>query len=345
MKYIKTFFLTGFVSVMSCTGYAQQKHIFDVASYFIPKGWQQKQNDGSVQLLATDNKTGIYAMAIITKATPSDMSASENFNTKWKTTITDQIQLDEALTMQPASSGNGWEIETGGAAFTDNGVKGKIALLSATGGGRTVSVVIIYNSNQYDEALSEFLNSLELSKIPGNAPGNLPAPASANRVQSPDANNINIAGTWINRSSSNGPGTSGYIENEYIFNTDGTYSFYSKLWSQSVSNLILKKEKGTFIVSGKQITVVPATSVTEGWSKKNGIDEFGKLLSSTKNSLEKTTYQFTKFYFEGIKEWNLVLQADKPTKRDGPFSSNTSFSNAWYYAQPSAIKPKIQLPE
>ncbi|MBS1489577.1 MAG: hypothetical protein JSS93_03545 [Bacteroidetes bacterium] len=504
-----------------------QKQTFDVISFTVPKGWQQKQNDGSVQLLATDKKSGGYIMAIITNASASTATAIENFKSKWKAAIADQIQLDGEPVMQPSSGGNGWDIETGSAGYTDNSGKGNVALLSATGGGQTVSVVIMFNTKQYEKDLSAFLNSLELAEVKQNENAN---PSSANTknesksaivglwtdyvlettgyntngmpqytagylrkeytfypdgtylfrnkqwltktkdilfiyesgtysvngnritiipkqgkgefwsktsstkewgklvkaseyklenvtysfkiendpaykitrlilsagkptqrdggkfnapndpyefrysmreleslidnppglktglenklftaategtIQTSGTSTIDFAGTWINRSSSNNPGTPGYIENEYIFANDGTYSFYSKTFNQSISNIILKKEKGTYTVSGKQITINPTSNITEGWSKKNGTDEFEKLISSQKNSLEKATYQFTKHYFEGIKEWNLVLQADKPTKRDGPFSSNTLFSNAWYYSMTSAYKPAIVLP-
>ncbi|MBS1947995.1 MAG: hypothetical protein JST47_09530 [Bacteroidetes bacterium] len=505
-----------------------QKQTFDVVSFTVPKGWQQKQNSGSVQLLATDKKSGGYIMAIITNASASTATAIENFNSKWKAAIADQIQLDGEPTMQPSSNGNGWDIETGSAGYTDNGGKGNVALLSATGGGQTMSVVIMFNTKQYEKELSAFLNSLELAEVkqnenansssasienegttsivglwtdyvlettgyningmpqytagylrkeyafypdgtylfrnkqwltktkdilfiyesgtysvngnritiipkggkgefwsktsstkewgklvksseyklenvtcsfkiendpaynitrlilsPGkptqrdggkynapndpyefrysmreleslidNPPGlktgfenkSLTATTSNSTTQISATSNIDFAGTWISRSSSNNPGTSGYIENEYIFANDGTYSFYSKTFNQSISNIILKKEKGTYTVSGKQITINPTSNITEGWSKKNGIDEFGKLISSQKNSLEITTYHFTKHYFEGIQEWNLVLQASAPTTRDGPFSSNTLFSNAWYYSMPSAYKPAIVLP-
>ena len=36
-------------------------------------------------------------------------------------------------------------------------------------------------------------------------------------------------------------------------------------------------------------------------------------------------------YFSGIKKWQLVLQYDKPTERDGPYNGGTAFSNAWLY--------------
>jgi hypothetical protein len=61
--------------------------------------------------------------------------------------------------------------------------------------------------------------------------------------------------------------------------------------------------------------------------------------------LEKVTYQFTKHYFSGIQEWNFVLQADKVTQRDGPHSTNTTFSNAWYFRPISSTNTVIELPD
>ena len=82
----------------------------------------------------------------------------------------------------------------------------------------------------------------------------------------------------------------------------------------------------------------------EAWSKKDGVDKWGKLLSTQTRKIEKVTYTFIKHYFSGIQVWNLVLQNNKATQRDGPFSSNTTFSNAWYYSPISSNNPIIELP-
>jgi len=82
----------------------------------------------------------------------------------------------------------------------------------------------------------------------------------------------------------------------------------------------------------------------QAWSKKNGGDGFGKLLSSQNRTLETVAYRFTKHYFSGIDQWQLVLQADKATMRDGPFSTLTLFPNAWYYKPISSNNPVIELP-
>ncbi|MFD2581428.1 hypothetical protein ACFSR6_02930 [Pedobacter vanadiisoli] len=315
---------------------AQKNEVnFDVISYTMPEGWQRQENDGGLQLSVADKKSGAYAMVVITRASASTVSANENFNYNWDKLVKKTVQVNSAPAMSSPGNENGWEIISGGADYTSGRTSGTVTLMTATGGGKAVSVVLMTNTKQYQNDLTAFLNSLKLT----TAISGLNSIATSSKSA-----DIDFAGTWINRSSSNGLGTSGYIENEYIFNANGSYFFYAKIFNQSINNLILKKEKGTFEVSGKQLTLIPVSSVTEGWSRKNDIDEFGKLLSSQKNVLEKVSYQFTKHYFSGIQEWNLVLQASKPTKRDGPFSSNTTFNNAWYYAQPSVNKPAIKLP-
>jgi hypothetical protein len=111
-----------------------------------------------------------------------------------------------------------------------------------------------------------------------------------------------------------------------------------------MDKILLGKESGKFQISGNNLTVMPDKSVLEAWSKKDGTDKWGNFLSTQNIALEKVTYQFTKHYFSGIQEWNLVLQAGAPTKREGPFSSNTTFDNAYYYTPISANHPLIELP-
>lgn len=108
--------------------------------------------------------------------------------------------------------------------------------------------------------------------------------------------------------------------------------------------LLLVRENGTYQISGANITISPQKSVIQAWSKNGGTDKWGKLLTTQNRPLEKATYQLTKHYFSGIQLWNLVLQAEKATERDGPFSTNTTFNNAWYYAPISANNVAIELP-
>ena len=108
--------------------------------------------------------------------------------------------------------------------------------------------------------------------------------------------------------------------------------------------IILVRESGTYQINGGTLSIKPQKSVIQAWSKLGGGDKFGKLLTTQNRKLEAVNYRFTKHYFSGIDQWQLVLQADSPTDRDGPYSTFTVFPNAWYYATISNTNPLIELP-
>jgi hypothetical protein len=139
-------------------------------------------------------------------------------------------------------------------------------------------------------------------------------------------------------------GVMNYILRQYIFDAKGTYTFTSKAFDPLMTNIIFGRENGTYKIQENEITITPQKSVLQKWSKKDGGDSYGKLINSQNLTLEKTKYKFTSHYFEGIQEYNLVLQVDAPTQRDGPVSNNTTFSNAYYYAPISASHPLIEMP-
>ena len=139
-------------------------------------------------------------------------------------------------------------------------------------------------------------------------------------------------------------GMAGYSKDQYTFNADGTYKFVSKTFRMAYDKIILVVENGTYQISGDTLSIKPQKSVIQAWSKLNGGDKWGQMLSTQPRKLEAVTYKFTKHYFSGIDEWNLVLQADQPTERDGPFSTFKLFPNAWYYKPISSNNPVVELP-
>jgi hypothetical protein len=161
--------------------------------------------------------------------------------------------------------------------------------------------------------------------------------------------NSSILGTWVASASDQSSwrvnnGVMSTIWRQYTFNANGTYTFISKAFDPLMDKLLLGKESGTHQINGNTITLKPQKSVLEAWSKKNGTDKWGNFLTTQNIALEQTTYRFTKHYFEGLQKWNLVLQADKETKRDGAFSGNTTFANSWYYGPVSSTNAAIELP-
>jgi hypothetical protein len=213
-----------------------------------------------------------------------------------------------------------------------------------SGYGKSFSLAAVFNSADNLPAIEAFISSVKLKKT---ALAPQPVPVD-------NENSASVLGTWATSASgvqkyddyknAYAMNNYGYISRQYTFNADGTYSYVSKTFQMTLDKLLLVKETGTYQISGSSITVSPQKSVIQSWSKKDGTDKWGRLLSTQNRPLEKATYQFTKHYFSGIQRWNLVLQFEKVTERDGPHSSNTTFNNAWYYAPISTNNPVIELP-
>ncbi len=314
----KTILASYTIFLMSITGYSQKQTV-DMVSFTAPKGWQQQQNEGGVQLSVSDKKTGAYAIALITKATTAGADANENFNTDWTKLIKSAVQVDGNPAMLDPTKENGWDIISGTANYTDGAQRGLATLLTATGGGQMVSVVLMTNTDQYQTELLSFLSSLELAKA------SLPTPISGTRENK--TNNSSIAGMWVNyntESSGTYNGfpqlTGGYMRREYIFYKDGTYMFRAKDWLVYVKDILFVCETGTYTVNGNQITLTPKKGKGEWWSKaaSGRTSGWGKLVrASTDYKLEKTTYTFDFDQYIGNDEITLLLKAVKPTSRDG----------------------------
>ena len=193
-------------------------------------------------------------------------------------------------------------------------------------------------SELYEPQATAFLESISFKK---------PAETS---IAAPPANNP-IVGTWGQNLGAHmtygdpvAAGMAGYSKDQYTFNANGTYTFVSKTFRMAYDKIILVIENGTYQISGDTLSIRPQKSVIQAWSKMGGGDKWGRQLSSQPRKLEPVTYKFTKHYFSGIDEWNLVLQADQPTERDGPFSTFKLFPNAWYYKPISSNNPVVELP-
>lgn len=316
-----------------------QKETFDLTSYTRPKGWKKEVAESVVQFSKEDSVKGSYCLITLYKAVPGSSKSKENFDLAWASLVKEMVKISTAPEMLEVSTENGWETQSGYAPFDNDGNKGVALLATATASEKMVNMIILTNSADYEKEMDDFIQSISLKKNDSK-----PANKTASSASEP------ILGKWTMTSSSQSSyeinnGINGYIKRQYTFNANGTYEFVIKTFQYTSDKILLTREKGVFQVDGKNIIVNPQQSVIESWTKKDGVDKWGKLVSSQKRNLEKTTYQFTKHYFEGIQQWNLVLQTTKPTVRDGAFSNNNTFSNAYYYIAPSPNNPVIELPD
>ncbi len=318
-----------------------QKEIFDLTTYTPPPGggWKKQPVESAIVFSKEDAAKGTYCMITLYKAVPGTANSKENFDLAWESLVKEMVTASTAPEMQPLTTENGWETQSGYAPFESDGNKGVALLVTASSNAKMVNLIILTNTDIYEKEMTAFLESISLKKQEVNK----------QQTQTPVTNNnISILGTWLANASDQSSwrvnnGVMSTISRQYTFNTNGTYSFITKTFDPLMDRMFLGRESGTYQISGTNITINPQKSVLQAWSKKNG-DQWDKLLNSQNIALEKVTYQFTKHYFEGTQKWNLVLQAANVTKRDGPFSGNTTFANSWYYGPISATNVAIKLP-
>jgi hypothetical protein len=325
------------ITLLSVSALAQ-KETFDLISYTAPKGWTKEVKENLISYTITNKQNNSWCQAGIIKSTISKGSIEKDFESEWQELIVKMYKPTEAPQLDEVQEKDGWKIKAGSAKFKFNNADAVVILTTASGYERCVSIVIITNSQEYLKDIETILSSVDITK-----------PAVNPTPQGNVADKTSLIGTWAANASNNSDsrmasGTMNYSKRQYSFFANGTYSFVSKGFDPLMNNNLLGKETGTYQISGNTVTVIPTKSVLEAWTKKNGTDDWGKMVSTQNIPLEKVSYQFTKHYFSGIDEWNLVLQADKTTQRDGPFSNNTSYSNAWYYRPIASNNPVIDLP-
>jgi hypothetical protein len=329
------------LSIFCASTFAQSKETFDLVTYAIPKGWKKEvKPNANTSFTIIDQKKKTYCQINILMSVNSKGGIKEDFESEWRALIVESYKVTDTPQVTESKSDSGWIVKAGMAPFIFNNEKAVAMLTTITGYNKTVSIVAVTNSGDYLQPIQSFLASVEMK-----------VPDTISRAQTDGSS---IIGTWCivqgggqayeDHKNGNAGNNYDYIKKQYTFNVDHTYTFYSKAFKMAFDKILLITERGSYRLNGDHIIIIPEKSVTEAWSKKNNIDEWGKLLTTQNRKLEKVTYTFTNHYFSGIQQWNLVLQAAAPTERDGPYIGNLTFKNAWLFAPISTNNPAIELP-
>jgi hypothetical protein len=302
---------------------------FDIVTYVAPPGWGVEKDTDAIRFTKADG--GKYCVITILRSIDSVGSANADFEAIWKKAAAEGLNAKD---MQRGKGGpkDGWQAELGIGPFEKDGISGAAFVTTYTGNGKVITIMAIANAEEYQTDIETFVNNVKLPPITSQKIPAAAAPATGDAAK--------LIGRW-QRSSSGSPsyadpaswGTAGYTKSRYEFKADGTYAYTERSFRYSYQNIIVVKENGKYSVSGDMLTIVPAKSTITAYKKAGGADALGAVASNQNRPLEKVAYKFTFHYFSGIQEWNLVLQADATTQRDGQFSGNTTFNNAWYFDQ------------
>ena len=291
-----------------------QPETFDIATFQAPKGWARQAGADSVQLSTEDKTTGAFCLISVFKSLPGLNDSKENFDAAWQTIVKEAVNPSAPPQMQPATSKDGWEIVTGFAQFDKEGAKGAAILVTASGYGRMVNVLIITNSDTFEKTIGTFLESVSLKKPPV-----VPQPQAAPVAQNGQPS---LAGNYWKQGGirggmlGHGSLATGTFSKTYQFNADGTYRFFVENMQLAAPKYYLENEEGTYKVSGNTITITARkASFSQHRLKKEDPPS-----ASGPIPLLNVQYRFEFWLHDG--NWALLLSpADgNENKRDGGFS-------------------------
>ena len=332
----KNYFTFLFAMLISIADLNAQQDTFDIVTYTPPAGYTKEIKKSSVVYTYTDKNDKSWCQIAIYESTKSLGSIEKDFDIEWKELLATPFKITKAPQKEPVTEADGWKIMSGSCQWNFKNKPVASVLTTCSGSGVRISFIINTSAGRYMDDFEKFATSIDLHRSETPVKPTIAA-----------TNNKLLIGTWGKGNSVGQAGGSygrwSYTKEQYIFNSNGTYSFARKVYREDDKETFLTREKGTFSINGNSLSIVPASNVIEAWSKKNGGDNFNQLISRQNKPLEKTTYQFSVQYEAELKQTSLLLVA-AATQRDGSYNATTNNSNAWRYGPTPPYTP-IKLPD
>jgi hypothetical protein len=162
-----TFFLT--VYLFAAPAAIAQKSSLGTVSYSAPAGWNKTSKENIVAFSKADATTGTFCIITLYGATPGTGKPESDFKREWANLVLKNMKADADPKTESALE-NGWTVTGGGSEIDTDGTKAFALLTVMSGGGRTVSILAIFNDQTYVAQLAAFSDSIDLGKAVPEAP-------------------------------------------------------------------------------------------------------------------------------------------------------------------------------
>ena len=184
-------------SILTSFAFAQSE-TFDAVTFTAPKGWQKETLPNAVQFTTQNEADGNFAVMLLLKAIPAGDDSKKNFNLSWESIVKERFEKVDSPEMAQTASDNGWTIESGMSPYEQAGTKGAAMLVSASGGGKVVNLLILTNSQNYQSQITDFIGSIILPKVETKKNNSSPVtqPISTPRKSNFKFNTTNFDNGW-----------------------------------------------------------------------------------------------------------------------------------------------------
>lgn len=160
---MKNIFIFSLLLLVGCKSPAQQS--FDITNFKAPAGWKKQTSSTHVQFSKEDAR-GNYCMITLMKAIPGGPDSKANFDAAWETVVKEMVTVSTEPQMQDVVKEQGWEAQSGLAPFESDGNKGVALLVTSSGFGKMVNILVLTNTGDYEKDMTAFLESISFKKQP-----------------------------------------------------------------------------------------------------------------------------------------------------------------------------------
>ncbi len=199
MKFREKVSLTTITLVLLCsnTVFGQKAEKFDIITFKAPAGWQKEVAKDAIQF-GIDDKNGGICMITLFRSVPGSGDSKANFDASWETVVKELVTVSGEPQMQPAADENGWIAESGFAQYESDGKKGLVLLVTISGNSKMVNILILTNTEAFQQDIAAFLESVNLPKIENRKPtGNSPATDTTNNTSTEKLARTNFDEGWV----------------------------------------------------------------------------------------------------------------------------------------------------
>ena len=282
IRHTITHLLPVFLSVLFClslAGFATgQSEKLGTVSYAAPKGFTKTTKENIVAFTMIDQATGKFCIITLYGATPGTGTPAGDFKREWANIVVKNMKADAApQTETDTDKVTGW-VATAAGSQVESEAGPALALLTViTGGGRTVSILGVFNDPSYAAPLAAFSESIDLGKAVADAPPQPRQNGSGGGL--PQLTIADIAGEW---------GEASGFNTRYVDRATGVYAgadsvhftqkmtftssggFADDFFGLSNGRKITGNTTGTVTIVGRVLTIHrkgQAKYVIRGWQE------------------------------------------------------------------------------
>jgi hypothetical protein len=152
---------------MEMAGFSQTKS-YDIISYTPPTGWTRDDKPGSRTFAYLDNGKETYGLIAIFTSIASSGNARKDFTSAWNALVKPVFLTGIGPLPASADPIEGYEGLQGTSSGYSSGKPTTVKLVSYTGGGKTISIIVSYSDDRYLPVINKFLKSVRLKSTGSN---------------------------------------------------------------------------------------------------------------------------------------------------------------------------------